>query len=355
MIPIRLELVNFLAYGQPAPLDFTGIHVAVLTGENGAGKSSLLDAITWALWGRARAKTDTELVHQGQSEMRVEFTFALGLGAAAQSYRVIRAKRIGKGAGGVLDFQMQNDQGKWVSVGEATIPKTQARIINTLKLNYDTFVNSAYLMQGKADEFTSRRPTERKQVLADILGLQDWDLYEGRAKEKMAGLTTALAVTEAGLKEIDAELGRKAAYELELAVAEKEAGEVSARLREAEAGWAQVDGARQAMVNLTRQTEDLARRIRDAEKEVATVDAELRETQLRANLAALAREREDTQRRLTRLDEIEGERDRVTTARTRPPGPKPMDSKNAWKRCRPPPSRAVPPAARAWSTLPARH
>ena len=34
MIPLRLELTNFLAYRHPAPLDFTGIHVAVLCGEN---------------------------------------------------------------------------------------------------------------------------------------------------------------------------------------------------------------------------------------------------------------------------------------------------------------------------------
>ena len=71
MIPVRLEITNFLAYCNPAPLDFSGIHVAVLVGENGAGKSSLLDAMTWALWGRARAKTDSELVHQGAAEMRV--------------------------------------------------------------------------------------------------------------------------------------------------------------------------------------------------------------------------------------------------------------------------------------------
>jgi DNA repair protein SbcC/Rad50 len=315
MIPIRLELVNFLAYRQPAPLDFTGIHVAVLTGENGAGKSSLLDAITWALWGRARAKTDAELVHQGQSEMRVEFTFALGLGAAAQTYRVIRAKRAGKSAGGVLDFQMQNEQEKWVSIGDATIPKTQSRIINTLKLNYDTFVNSAYLMQGKADEFTSRRPTERKQVLADILGLQDWETYEGRAKDKIKEIDTGLAGVDAVLREIDAELGHKAAYEQELAEAVQTVGEVSERLRQAEAGWAQIDSARQALVALTRQTEDLSRRIRDAEQEVAAVETELRETQLRATPAALTHELEDLQRRLARLDEVEGERERVTGAR----------------------------------------
>src|SRR6185295_4990527 len=136
MIPLRLELTNFLAYCHPAPLDFAGIHVAVLTGENGAGKSSLLDAITWALWGRARAKTDSELVHQGQSEMRVEFTFALG----ENRYRVIRSKKVGRSAAGLLDFQAVNPDGEWVTIGEATIPKTQEKIIRTLRLTYDTFV-----------------------------------------------------------------------------------------------------------------------------------------------------------------------------------------------------------------------
>src|SRR3970282_308791 len=124
MIPIRLELTNFLAYKNPAPLDFTGIHVAVLTGENGAGKSSLLDAITWALWGRSRAKTENELVHQGQSEMRVAFTFALG----ANTYRVIRARRVGRSASSLLDFQAARGTDDWNSIGEGTIPKTQERI-----------------------------------------------------------------------------------------------------------------------------------------------------------------------------------------------------------------------------------
>src|SRR5260370_19819208 len=129
MIPLRLELTNFLAYRQPAPLDFTGIHVAVLCGENGAGKSSLLDAMTWALWGRSRAKTDTELVHQGQSEMRVEFTFALG----DQAYKVVRARRVGKSAHNLLDFQTAPPDGRFLSTCQATIPKNPKKINRILR------------------------------------------------------------------------------------------------------------------------------------------------------------------------------------------------------------------------------
>jgi len=311
MIPIRLELTNFLAYRNPAPLDFTGIHVAVLTGENGAGKSSLLDAMTWALWSRARAKTDNELVHQGQTEMRVEFTFALG----DQIYRVIRARRVGRGAGSVLDFQIQNDAGKWASIAEATIPKTQEKIIRTLRLEYDTFVNSAYIMQGKADEFTGKRPTERKQVLADILGLQEWERYEERAKEKIKGIEKDIAGLEALLNEIEGELARRDEYERELAEAKDKVIEVGARLREAEAGWAQIDAARQAMIALERQLDALTKRIRAAEEELAALDADLREAQSRADAVSISHQWEAVQQRLAKLEELESERERVTETR----------------------------------------
>lgn len=310
MIPLRLELKNFLAYKNPAPLDFTGLHVAVLTGENGAGKSSLLDAITWTLWSRARAKKDEELVHQGQSEMRVEFTFAL----SGDVYKVTRTKRVGRGAGGGLDLQASVN-GKWNSLTEATIPKTQDKINRLLRLNYDTFINSAYLVQGHADEFTSKKPTERKQVLSDILGLQEWEKYEDRAKVKIRSIDQQLAGLEAVLNEIEAELARRPEYERDLSAAQASLITVNERLKQAEAEWAQIESARQALVALQRQADDLARRARAAESEIATLDADLEAAQKQANTAELAREIEQTERRVRELDDVEAERDRVADAR----------------------------------------
>jgi exonuclease SbcC len=311
MIPLRLELTNFLAYRQPSPLDFTGIHVAVLCGENGAGKSSLLDAMTWALWGRARAKTDTELVHQGQTEMRVEFTFALG----EQVYRVVRGRRVGKSANSLLDFQAANPDGRFASIGEATIPKTQEKINRILRLTYETFTNSAYLVQGQADEFTGKRPTERKQVLADILGLMEWDAYEERAKQKIRAIDLQLAGIEGALREIEDELGHRPDYERELRENQARAIEVAERLRQAEAGWAQIDAARQAVVALERQLGDLGRRIRDAQKEIDLLDGDLREAQARADTEKLSRELELDRRTLADLEDQEVERENVSTAR----------------------------------------
>ncbi len=311
MIPVRLEVTNFLAYRSPAPLDFSGIHVAVLCGENGAGKSSLLDAITWAVWGRARSKTDQELVHQGQTEMRVEFTFLL----ASQLYRILRARRVGRGATSLLDFQVSDGAGQWRSIAEATIPKTQEKIIRTLHLSFDTFTNSAYLVQGQADEFTGKRPTERKQVLADILGLQEWDRYEERARDRMRALDLRLAGIDEVLREIDAELGRRADYERDRVAAQARVIEVSERLRQAEAGWTQVDLARQARLALDRQITDLARRLKETEREIGALDADLREAQLRADTTAVRRELEVIERQVADLAQLDTEREGVQQAR----------------------------------------
>jgi DNA repair protein SbcC/Rad50 len=311
VIPLRLEITNFLAYRSPAPLDFTGIHVAVLCGENGAGKSSLLDALTWALWGKARAKTDNELVHQGQTDMRVEFTFAL----RDQVYRVIRARKVGRSASSLLDFQLRNSAGQFVTMSEPTIPKTQEKIIQVLRLTHETFVNSAYLVQGQADEFTGKRPTERKQVLADILGLQDWEIYENRAKDKIKAIDARLAALEAILQEIETELNRRAEYETELREAQARVISVGERLRAAEAGWAQIDSARTAMAALDRQINDLARRIKEAEKEISLLDADLREATLKADKTAIQRELGLNQGTLTSLEEQEAQRDQINTVR----------------------------------------
>jgi exonuclease SbcC len=178
MIPQKLSLTNFMCYRE-AELNLSGIHVACLAGENGAGKSALLDAITWALWGNSRlgARGDDDLIRLGADKMRVELTFGLG----GDVYRVLRRREAGKYSRTMLDFQVQ-DNGRWRSLVEGGVRATQRKIENVLRLDYDTFVNSAFLRQGRADEFTVKTAAERKRVLSDILGLDRWSIYEDRVK-----------------------------------------------------------------------------------------------------------------------------------------------------------------------------
>ena len=218
------------------PLSFEGIHTACIAGANGNGKSTLVDAMTWALWGKARAKSDDDLIHLGETEMEVEFDFAVG----AQPYRILRKhakpRRGGRQGKTILEFQIASDGGFRPLTG-SSITQTQQKIVETLHMDYTTFVNSALLLQGRADEFTIKRPVERKQVLADILGLYLYDKLEEEAKERAKEQETAKAQLESALQDIDQELSQKPSYQAEyeagqsqLSAVEKEATEQEARL-----------------------------------------------------------------------------------------------------------------------------
>ena len=226
MIPTKLSLRNFMCYGDNvAPLDFQGLHVACLCGDNGNGKSALLDAMTWALWGKARAKTDDELIHLGRTEMEVEFEFAL----EQERYRVIRKRtRPGVSRAGhpFLDLQIATGQG-FRSIAGNSIRETEQKIIEILRMDYDTFTNSAYLLQGHADEFTKKLPSQRKQILADILALSRYDGLEERAKGRARLGEGREKILDGEIKTIDEELLHKEEYETQLreiakAIAEQE-------------------------------------------------------------------------------------------------------------------------------------
>ena len=208
MIPLRLTLSNFLCYRENVEtLDFAGVHVACLCGANGHGKSALLDSITWALWGKARGKVQDEMISYGADECRVELDFA----SRDQNYRVIRSHARGakRRRGGVSDLQLM------VLDGEAPRPmtgdmirETQARIDQTIGMDYDTFVNSAFLVQGRADEFTNKTPAERKAVLSKILGLEAYDRLQARARERNSWAENTAKIAESTVDRLRQELGQ---------------------------------------------------------------------------------------------------------------------------------------------------
>ena len=175
MIPLKLTLKNFLSY-RAATLDFRGLHTACICGANGAGKSSLLEAITWVIWGQSRAASDDDVIHAGAKDVRVDFIFENN----QQTYRVIRTRT--RGHSSALEFQIETAQG-FRSLTEKGVRATQQLILHYLKLDYETFINSAYLRQGRADEFMLRRPNERKQILADLLKLDQYEELAEQAKD----------------------------------------------------------------------------------------------------------------------------------------------------------------------------
>ncbi|MDX2163685.1 MAG: SMC family ATPase [bacterium] len=239
MLPIRLEIKNFLAYRSPEPLRFEGIHLACLTGANGAGKSSLLDAITWALWGEARTRRAEDLIHMNQSDMVVALEFE----QEGILYKVVR-RRSRKSSSGTLDLLTHQEDGSWISHSNDQVKAaTQAQINQLLRMDYDTFVNSAFLQQGKADSFTTKPPRERKQILADILGLARWEDYETQAKDAIKGIEQTIIAQESSIRDLIEQISREPQFQTQLAEAEIAQQEAAAALEVAEEHYRAVQNA----------------------------------------------------------------------------------------------------------------
>jgi exonuclease SbcC len=309
MIPVKLELHNFLAYRDPDPLNLEGIHVACISGENGAGKSSLLDAITWALWGKARSPSADDLIYQNLKETRVGLEFEM----AGARYLVIRQRSIEKKtAMSLLELQVWDGGAEdWRSLSESTIRGTQERIDRLLRLDYDTFINSALLSQGRADEFTAKPPFQRTQILAAILGLDRWERYEDRAKEKIRQCRAKIDRLEARRTEMERELARRAEYERQLKEAEARAEADGKSLAELEKAWTAVEQRRTARADLERRAEETARRSRSAERELDDARKELEALGRGADPAALEGQAAGARAEREALALRQGEREKI--------------------------------------------
>ncbi len=291
MLPIRLKVQNFLAYHHEQEIDFSALHVACLTGPNGAGKSSLLDAITWALWGKARTRSDDDLIHQGQREMLVQLDFW----QEENQYRVVRKRQRAQTARGsgrsTLDlFAWDAEQNLWRPISQGSLRATNRAIEELLRLDYETFVNSAFLQQGRADAFTVKTPAKRKEILAEILGLNRWQRYEERAKARLRSIEDEVGRIDYTLDEITTQLAEEPALQRELVEAQTTLQAAEERRAEAEARYQAVAGVEDQMQTAKARLSQAEHRVRQHEKDLHETEREIarRSEQLAAQRAIVA-------------------------------------------------------------------
>lgn len=195
MIPLKLQIKNFLSYGSDVQtINFEPYHMICLSGKNGHGKSALLDAITWAVWGQARkitgaAKADEGLLRLGQSQMMIQLNFICN----GQTYQVRREyNRTSYGKPYInLDFGMFDpEKQNFVPIGGKSVRAAQAAIDGVVRLDFDSFCNSAFLRQGQSNEFSKKSAKERKEVLGAILGLGQYEAIRKLASDKTREATS---------------------------------------------------------------------------------------------------------------------------------------------------------------------
>lgn len=289
MIPETLRLRNYLSHRE-TEVDFKGLNLAVLVGPNGAGKSSLLDALAWAVWGESRVAHGQEdaLYHHGEDFVEVELVFRLPYrDGTEQRYRILR-RRESKGRRSsqtLLDFQVEGERG-WVSLNGNSTRETQRRIYNQLHLDYATFINSAYLRQGRADEFLALDPAERKRILGTILGLERWERYREAARDRLSAVKARTEELEARLKEWEADVKRRPQLQQALMQAQQTLEQASAQLKAAEERITELTRTQERARALDAALKDLSQRQQEAQTRLENLQAQIAQAQARHEACA---------------------------------------------------------------------
>lgn len=291
MIPIKLVLSGFLSYRDPVEIDFTRFNVAAISGANGAGKSSLLDGLTYALFGEARNRGEALInLHPEVQAAEVALTFEY----EGNVYRVQRLLPRDKTT--QLEFQIQNSDGHWKPLTERSVRETDKRIRETLRLDYETFVNASFFLQDKADQFTQQRPTERKKILGNILGLEVWEDYRLGAAERRKRVESQITELQGRLQEVANELD--------------EEQQRKARLQELEEGLKAIAAKRSAQEATVQQMRILAANVDTLAQAAASQQASLQRSQtqlatLQQRLEQRSAEHAQNQALLARAKDIE--------------------------------------------------
>ncbi len=209
MIPQRIKMSGFLSYKDEQDIRFGEAPLWMLSGTNGSGKSSVFDAVTFALFGHHRGGSQSalELINKESSTLAVEFDFT----SDKQLFRIKRTVKRQKNDKIASTQQVLKKVGpagddEWEAIsGTEYKTKFDAWIKDKIGLDYETFTSSVLLLQGKAEKLLDSTPAGRAGVLARIVDLERYQKLHGKADDKRRALKSELegiANQLSGLKEV---------------------------------------------------------------------------------------------------------------------------------------------------------
>jgi len=277
MRPLELRLRNFRSYfGADSVFDFRERGLVGVVGPIGSGKSSLLDAIAFALYGRTAtvASSTKSLIHQRADGATVSLRFAVD----GEVWEVTRAlRRKGQSVHGLERLEADEAEPERL---EALVLEVEVndRIIELLGLEFDGFSRSVMLAQGRFSEFLRSRPAERDKVLKGVFGHDRIDVMRAAAKERSAVEAARVEALSVRLEAADALAGRVSGSREQLAADEARLE----LLRKAEAKFAdyaeRVDATGRVIAHAETRLDELAA-LRDRLPAASAVDEVVRTSQ----------------------------------------------------------------------------
>ncbi len=197
MRPLKLELEGFSAFRERAEVDFADAELFVFTGTTGSGKSSLIDAMTFALYGSVPRYDDKRLVAaaitQGKTEARLRFDFTLG----ETEYTAVRVVKRTK-SGGATTAEARLQRGEQVLA--ATADEVTEVVTKLLGLDFEQFTRCVVLPQGDFAEFLHDKPASRQKLLTRLLGIDLYQVVRGLAVERESTAKGAVAALQGQLE-----------------------------------------------------------------------------------------------------------------------------------------------------------
>src|ERR1051326_8138129 len=170
MRPISLEMEGFTSFRQRVTIDFTKFDLFAITGPTGAGKTSIIDAMIYALYGctpRIGNKSIKDLISQGGDRLKVMLEFSSG----QDQYRIARETKW-SGKSSKTDARLDQKNGEEEKIVEEIIG-----------LDFNSFTKSVVLPQGQFDEFLKGKVDDRRKILIELLQLDIYGRMMQRANE----------------------------------------------------------------------------------------------------------------------------------------------------------------------------
>jgi exonuclease SbcC len=252
MRPLELRLKGFRSYRGETTFDWRGRRLVGVVGPIGSGKSSILDAVAFALYGKTPTfERDTKsLIHQLSDECHVELRFEVD----GQVWRAVRALRR-RGASGHQLWRLAADEPEAAPLEEITGEKpVRERVEQLLGMEFDAFCRSVLLAQNRFADFLKATPRARNEVLKGVFGYERFDAAHDAARGRVA-------IAAASLESLAVEGARLAEARERLADAEIRLADATTRAEQLERGRGSVDAALQVRRDAAERATSAASRI----------------------------------------------------------------------------------------------
>lgn len=197
MRPIRLELEGFTSFREPTVVDFADADYFALVGPTGSGKSTIIDAICFALYGVVPRYEDKRLVapviSQGKLVAKVRLDFMVN-GTAYTAARIVR--RSNKGAS-TPEARLER-AGETVAGNADELSREVAKLLG---LSFEHFTRCVVLPQGDFARFLHDDPKDRQDLLVKLLNLGIYDLMRQKANTAASEAAYQIKVLQERLDE----------------------------------------------------------------------------------------------------------------------------------------------------------